>query len=70
MKTQEERVRRRIVSMMLAGNVPHEFREYKKLLRRIGMGSLWAEFDAQVDRSNPYVMRHSNYLDRYARDKN
>ena len=36
----EERIRRRIVSMMLAGNVPHEFREYKKLLR----GLAWVLF--------------------------
>jgi hypothetical protein len=29
---------KRIVGMLLAGNVPHEFKEYSKLLRRIGVG--------------------------------
>jgi hypothetical protein len=29
----------RIVKMLLAGNVPYEFREYAKLLRRVGSGN-------------------------------
>jgi len=63
---QQQRVRRRIVSMMLAGNVPHEFREYKRLLLKVGVGELWAELDAGVDRSNAYVMRYYDYLKRFA----
>lgn len=33
---QKERVRRRVLDMLAAGNVPHEYKEYAKLLRRIG----------------------------------
>ena len=64
---QQQRLRRRIVEMLLAGNVPREFREYKKLLRKIGLAELWPVLDAKVDRTNEYVMRHYAYLDRYAR---
>jgi hypothetical protein len=64
---QQQRVRERIVSMMLAGNVPYEFHEYKRLLRKVGIGSLWTALDQGVDRENPYVMRHYEWLNRNAR---
>jgi hypothetical protein len=53
--------------MMLSGNVPHEFREYKRLLKRVGLGPLWSTLDDGVDRENEYVMRYYDYLDRFAR---
>jgi hypothetical protein len=64
---QQQRLRQRIVRMLLAGNVPREFREYKKLLRKIDLAELWSVLDEGVDRNNEYVMRHYAYLDRYAR---
>ena len=64
---QQARIRERLVGMMLAGQVPHEWHEYKRLLRYVGLGSLWPMLENGVDRENPYVMRHYNYLDRYAR---
>jgi hypothetical protein len=64
---QQMRIRERLVKMMLAGNVPHEFREYKKLLRRVGLGPVWPTLDDGVDRENKYVMRYFDYLDRFAR---
>lgn len=66
-KEQQKRIRERLVRMMVSGNVPHEFREYKRLLRRVGLGSLWSVLDDGVDRGNKYVMRHYDYLDRFAR---
>lgn len=39
---QVERLRNRIVGMLIAGMVPYEFKEYAKLLRRIGLGPWWA----------------------------
>jgi hypothetical protein len=57
---QIERLRKRIVGMLLAGSVPREFREYSKLLRRIGVGSWWPTIERQIDRKNPYVMRYYN----------
>jgi hypothetical protein len=35
--TQCERLRTRIVKMLIAGNTPHEFREYAKLVRHLGL---------------------------------
>ena len=61
-REQVERVRERVVRMLLAGSVPREFKEYSKLLRRIGWGSSWPTIEQQIDRENPYVMRYYNYL--------
>src|SRR5689334_1071826 len=33
---QRQRIRRRVLGMLRAGKVPHEFREYAKLVRKIG----------------------------------
>jgi len=59
---ERERLRRRFVSMMLRGQVPHEFKEYAKLLRKIGLGEWKGPLAAGVDRENPYVMRYYRYL--------
>lgn len=64
---QQTRIRERLVGMMLAGQVPHEWREYKRLLRHVGLGPLWPVLEKGVDRENKYVMRYYNYLDRFAR---
>lgn len=64
---QQGRIRERLVGMMLSGQVPREWREYKRLLRHVGPGSLWPALEKGVDRENEYVMRYYNYLDRFAR---
>ena len=64
---QKDRIRERLLNMMLSGQVPREWREYKRLLRHIGLGSLWPLLENGVDRQNEYVMRYYNYLDRFAR---
>lgn len=66
---QQRRIRERLVKMMLSGNVPHEFHEYERLLRKVGLDSLWTMLDSGVDRENKYVMRHYDYLDRFARNR-
>jgi hypothetical protein len=53
--------------MLLSGQVPHEWHEYKRLLRHIGLGSLWPALENGVDRENKHVMRYYQYLDRFAR---
>jgi hypothetical protein len=62
---QKERIRRRVFGMLRAGHVPHEYREYARLVRKIG-------FDAseipEVDRSNPFVMRFGSYFEGAARE--
>ncbi len=50
---QEDRIHRRVLRMLIDGMVPREYPEYAKLLRRVGVGELWADADAKVDRSNP-----------------
>lgn len=64
---QQARIRKRFIDMMLSGQVPREWREYKRLLRHVGLGPLWPVLEDGVDRENKYVMIYYNYLDRYAR---
>ncbi len=60
------RLRVRILAMLVAGQVPHEYRDYAKLLRRIGLGDGWTDARSRVDETNPYVMRYVDYFDRHA----
>ncbi|HPO12315.1 MAG TPA: hypothetical protein PLI09_02640 [Candidatus Hydrogenedentes bacterium] len=55
------RIRKRIVGMLISGKVPHEYREYSKLLKKIGFGGYWPEIEERVNRDNPYVMRYYRY---------
>ena len=59
---QVERIRKRIVGMLLAGDVPHEFHEYARLLRTIGLGDWWPIIEQNIARDNPYVMRYYQYF--------
>lgn len=59
---QIERLRRRILGMLVDGEVPHEYKEYAKLLKRIGVGPDWPDVLGSVDRANPYVLRYVTYL--------
>ncbi len=54
---QKGRLRKRIVTMLASGIVPHEMREYAKLLRVIGVGEYWPRLERDVPRDNPYAMR-------------
>jgi hypothetical protein len=60
---QIDRLRKRILGMLVEAWVPHEYHEYFRLLRRIGIGPGWSETMSQVDRNNPYVMRYVHYFD-------
>jgi hypothetical protein len=59
---QKARLRERISTMLAAGIVPHEMREYAKLLRTIGVGEHWPKLEREVPRNNPYAMRFYNSL--------
>lgn len=59
----KERLRTRIVSMLLHGNVPHEYQGYAKLLRKIGFAEHWPYMRAKASRHNPYVQRYLNYFE-------
>ena len=60
-ESQCERIRRRIVSMLVEGYVPKEYREYAKLLRKVGLGSLGAEL-GRADKQNPHVAKYLRYF--------
>jgi hypothetical protein len=60
-----KRLRTRILRMLETGEVPHEYREYAKLLRRIGLGGEWPAVRRRVDESNPYVMRYVRYFENH-----
>jgi hypothetical protein len=64
---QVERLRNRILGMLVLGLVPHEYREYAKLVRRIGLGDSWPATRAKIDEGNPYVMKYVRYFERFCR---
>jgi len=59
---QAERVRERIAKLFLAGQIPHEFREYAKLLRHVGLGKWWPIIEQHTMLTNPYVKRYYEYF--------
>ncbi len=56
---QKRRIRRRVFGLLRAGHVPREFREYAKLVRRIGFDV--AEVPAGAP-ENRYVRRYCEYF--------
>jgi hypothetical protein len=56
------RIRHRVVGMLLAGHTPREFREYAKLLRKIGFEDFWPRIEASIPRENKYAMRYFDYF--------
>ncbi len=57
-----ERLRRRIVAMLLDGNVPREYREYARLLRKIGFDKWWPRLSEEIPKENLHAMRYFNYF--------
>ena len=56
------RIRRRVADMLQAGNTPREYREYAKLLRKIGFSELWPKIEANAPHHNKYAMRYFGYF--------
>jgi hypothetical protein len=61
---QRQRIRRRVLGMLRAGHVPHEFREYAKLVKKIGFEL--AEL-GEVPGTSARVSRFRSYLQAAAR---
>ncbi len=57
---QKHRIRRRVFHMLSAGFVPHEYREYAKLVRKIGFE--WAEVP-EVPQDNVFALRYYKYFE-------
>lgn len=66
---QSDRLRTRILGMLVAGQVPHEFKQYAKLLRHVGLGKAWERVKTQINHANPYVMRYVRYFEACAREE-
>ena len=63
---QIQRLRTRILILLIEGQVPHEYRDYARLLRRIGLGPTWPDVRQSIDAGNRYVMRYVTYFDGHA----
>jgi hypothetical protein len=59
---QAGRIRSRVTNLLLAGQTPHEFREYAKLFRHVGIKECWARIERDAPIANPYVKRFYDYF--------
>ena len=56
------RVRKRVTNLLIAGQIPHEFREYAKLLRHVGLAECWSIMQRDAKLDNPFVRRFVEYF--------
>ena len=62
----EERLRKRIVAMLIENNVPREYKEYAKLLRKIGIDrDPWQVIEKHFPQNNIYTMKYYKYFWKY-----
>ena len=56
------RVRKRFTNLLIAGQILHEFREYAKLLRHVGLAEFWPLMQRDAKLDNPFVKRFFEYF--------
>lgn len=56
------RVRKRVTNLLIAGQILHEFREYAKLLRHVGLAECWPLMQRDAKLDNPFVKRFFEYF--------
>jgi len=61
-EAQRERIRKRVIGMLRRGFMPGEFRDYARLLRRIGLGPQGKESLREVDLTSPWSAWYVRYL--------
>jgi len=59
---QKERIRKRVVEMLEASYLPREFRQYAKLVRKIGLGDWLPRVKEQAELAVPSVQRYYAYF--------
>ncbi len=64
-EAQKDRIRRRVFAMLRAGIIPHEYREYAKLVRKIGFPLSQVP---DVDPANFYASRFHHYFEQAAKE--
>jgi hypothetical protein len=65
-EAQKERIRKRVVAMLIAGYLPREYREYAKLARKIGLGRWLNELRTQMPMNNAWADRYRLYFEEHA----
>jgi len=60
----KERIRKRVVEMLGRRYLPREYRQYAKLVRKIGLGSWAPRIEEQSD--NPWAKHYYTYFKEYA----
>jgi len=63
---QKERIRKRVTEMLEVGYLPREFRQYAKLVRKIGLGEWLQRIEEQARLGDPWVQRYYAYFKEYA----
>lgn len=64
-KYQIETIRKRVTEMLIKSNTPREYKEYAKLVRKIGLGSWWPQVQGRVNLAIPHVRRYHDYFERF-----
>ncbi|SRR5216684_2780536 len=59
---QQERIRRRVASMLSSEYLPREFRQYAKLARKLGMGDFLSTHQHTLNLANPWVAHYLEYF--------
>ena len=59
---QKERIRKRVIEMLIGGNTPREYRQYAKLARKIGLGDCWAQAQDRLDLARSHVRHYYHYF--------
>lgn len=61
-ENEKEEIRARIAQMLIDGHVPHEYKEYAKLLKKVGVEPVAELVKSRANMSNPYVAKYVHYL--------
>lgn len=64
--SQKERISKRVIGMLRAGYLPREYRQYAKLLRKIGLGIALIDLKDELPVDNPWVQRYYTYFEQHA----
>ena len=53
----KDRIRSRLIDLILASRIPHQYREYAKLLKKVGIGDRLEEIREKANKDNPTIMK-------------
>jgi hypothetical protein len=58
----KNRIRKRVIHMLVEGNIPREYREYARLLKKVGLADYRETVEKCAKTENPYVLKFAKYL--------